>query len=39
VYSALVHPHTKYANSVWSPHKQGDIVEIENIKKSNQAGN
>jgi len=27
----------EYANTVWSPHKRGDIIEIKNLKKSHQA--
>ena len=25
--------HVEYANSVWCPYKQGDITELEKIKK------
>ena len=29
----MVHPHLEYANSVWCPHKLGDIKEIEKVQK------
>jgi len=30
---SMVRPHLEYANSVWCPHKQGDIKELEKIQK------
>jgi len=33
LYKALVRPHVKYANSVWSPYKKGDIEAIEKVQK------
>jgi len=35
----MVRPHLEYANLVWCPYKQVDIKELENFKKSYQAGN
>jgi len=29
LYKSMVRPHVEYANSVWCPHKLGDIKEIE----------
>ena len=33
LYIALVRPHLEYAHSVWCPHKEGDITEIEKVHK------
>jgi len=33
VYKSMVRPHLEYANSVWCPHKLGDIKEIEKVQK------
>ena len=30
---SMVCPHLEYANSVWCPHKLGDIKEIEKVQK------
>ena len=30
---SMVRPHLEYANSVWCPHKLGDIKEIEKVQK------
>jgi len=29
----MVRPHLEYANSVWCPHKKGDIAGIEKVQK------
>ena len=34
LYKAMVRPHLEYANSVWCPHKKGDIEIIEKVQKS-----
>jgi len=33
LYKLMVHPHLEYANSVWCPHKLGDITVIEKVQK------
>jgi len=33
LYKSMVCPHLEYANSVWCPHKLGDIKEIEKVQK------
>jgi len=33
LYKALVRPHVEYANSVWCPYKNTDILEIEKVQK------
>jgi len=33
LYNSTVRPHLEYANSVWCPHKLGDIKEIEKVQK------
>ena len=33
LYKSMVQPDLEYANSVWYPYKQGDIKELEKIKK------
>ena len=33
LYKSMVRPHLEYANSVWCPHKLGDIKEIEKVQK------
>ena len=33
LYKSMVRPHLQYANSVWFPHKQADIKELEKIQK------
>ena len=32
LYKAMVHPHIKFANSVWCLYKLGDIKEIEKVQ-------
>ena len=34
LYKSMVRPHLEYANSVWCPHKLGDIREIEKVQKT-----
>ena len=33
LYKSMVRPHLEYVNSMWCPYKQGDIKELEKIKK------
>jgi len=33
LYKSMVRPHVGYAKSMWCPYKQGDIKELEKIKK------
>jgi len=33
IYKVLVHPYVEYTNSIWSPHKKGDIEAIEKVQK------
>lgn len=33
LFQALVRPHLEYAAAVWSPHKQHDIDNIENVQR------
>ena len=31
--SMMVRPHLEYANAIWGPHFQGDILKVESVQR------